>query len=149
MIKIPSQIVEVQQGQIIPFQTTLTASVQTAQSGRAGSINLSINKTHNQLNVIGVAVRLNGTADNKYSENGNKLITETQAAAMFLQISHGATQIVENMPLEKFVCTGGNLVYVPVYWADFNPSYSNVIITTGVTFSEIRDIELILIHSEL
>lgn len=149
---IPQQIVALQAAQVIPFQTTLTASVQTAQSGRAGSLNLSVNKTHNQMNVIGVVVRVNVTGtDNKYSENGNKIITDAQAAAMFLQISHGATQIIENIPLEKLVVggVGSSLVYVPVYWKDYNPAYSNIIITTGVTFSEVRDVELILIHSEL
>ena len=146
---IPQQIVELQQAQTVPFQTTLTASVQTTQSGRAGSVNLSINKTHNQLKVIGVAVRINDSSDNMYSENGNKLITVAQARVMFLQISHGSTQIIENMPLEKLSTSSAGLVYIPVYWEDYNPAYSNVIISFGVTFSEIRDIELILIHSEL
>ena len=146
---IPSQIVELQKAQVVPFQTTLTASVQTTQSGRAGSVNLSINKTHNQLKVIGVAVRINDSSDNMYSENGNKLITAAQARVMFLQISHGSTQIIENMPLEKLSTSTSGFIYVPVYWEDYNPSYSNVIISFGVTFSEIRDVELILVHSEL
>lgn len=149
-LAIPQEVLDLQQAQVVPASSILTTTISQNYTGKYTALNLYNNKTHNQLNVIGVRVRINNAADTRVNvEDGTLLLTPAMAAGASLTISTGNMKILENFPIEALNVEGTSRVYVPVWWENFNPATSQILIQGLPTFTNNRSLEITLIHSRI
>lgn len=146
---IPQGIVEIQKAQIIPRSTTMKATIKAGAVAKTGLVLENKTENYNNKNIIGIALRVNAASGTETSSNGNLLIEQNWADNTFLELKNGSTTILDNICIAQLIPpTGKN--YVPVFIEIFSPSTSKFTFSGSLTDgSDDRDIELILIHSEL
>ena len=168
---ISTNVLEMQKAQIIPASSTITIPITVARStGKQSSYSLLNNTTHNDIDVIGVALRVSDFYGDGYSgatssdaakvgviaakdSTGTMLLTKQCCSVGFLNIAFNDKDnkvkvIVENIPLSQLIPTNF-MVYVPVFWERFNAGKSTLFFTdpNGLLMGGDRSFELTLIHS--
>lgn len=143
-----SEEILLQAAQCVPQESEIVLSVPiTPVAGTLRSLNLNTNKTHNNVDIIGLAVRVADSNDNSYSSLGNKLINLAILNCAKLEIWDGVKAVLESIPLAMLVPPAG-CVYVPVIIKNFNPGTSKILFNSPLlTTTEVRDIEISLIRS--